>query len=177
MKVEWSSSPAARTPSPSRARDPRPVAPSVDEVERVLDEPEPEPVADERRPVLGPWPALDRETGVDPEPDAHQLPRAVARWRERRTAATPRARGRRRPPRRRHRRVGGLGLDRRLEPDAPFDRLAGIAVDAGAQAGQHRDPGHRGVAGDGPDGDAQDVRLDPVPGHESRVATGHPQLA
>ena len=39
----------------------------VDQVERVLDEPQAESSRDDRPPVLRPRPPLDREAGVDPE--------------------------------------------------------------------------------------------------------------
>ena len=44
------------------------------------------------------------------------------------------------------------------------------------EPGQHRDAAHRGVARDRDDRHADDVRLDPVPGREARVAAGDPQL-
>ena len=44
----------------------------VDQVEAVLDEPKPEPIPDQRRPVIGMGPALDREAGVDAELQAHR---------------------------------------------------------------------------------------------------------
>jgi len=44
---------------------------ALDEVEGQFDEIEAEVVANDRRPVRGPWPALEREAGVDTEVDLH----------------------------------------------------------------------------------------------------------
>ena len=146
------------------------------EVERVLDELETEPAAHDRRPVLGARPALDREAGVDrrvrtctislrPSPGDRRGPSAAARP----------ARGGRPQPR--HRRPRSWDPARPpARTDAAGDRVRRVAVDAGAETGQHRDPGHRGVAGDGPDRQPEDVRLDPVPRPEPGVAARHAQL-
>ena len=45
-----------------------------------------------------------------------------------------------------------------LEADAPLDRLGRVAVHPGAEAGEHRHPGDRGVAGHRPDRDARGRR-------------------
>ena len=66
---------------PRRGRHPGGIGPAGairHQVERVLDEPKPQPVADDRRPVLDQWPALHREAGVDPEPDPHRQPPVLA---------------------------------------------------------------------------------------------------
>src|SRR6266513_5030843 len=67
-------------------------------------------------------------------------------------------------------------LDRRIPPDTARDGLGRVAIHAGADPGQHRDPGYGRVAWNGRHRDTGHIGLDRVPGPEPGISARDPQL-